>query len=130
MAKQTFHGSCGCGAVKFTAGLDLNEGTSKCNCSVCWKSRWWSARVETADFQAVCGEDLLLAGKPFAFCPQCGVSPFTRVAAAAWNDGAYVSINVAALDDLDPRALMAAPLKLCNGRNDDWWHEPEYSAHL
>jgi hypothetical protein len=56
--------------------------------------------------------------------------PYRRVEAAEWNDGAYVSLNVAALDDLDPHDLMAAPIKLCDGLNNDWWHTPEYTAHL
>ena len=129
MAKQTFHGSCKCGAVEFIAAFDLSAGTSKCNCTTCWKQRWWSARVKREDFTAVSGKEVL-GGKPFQFCKHCGVVPYQEVPAAEWNDGAYVSINVAALDDLDPRQLMAAPIQLCDGRDDDWWHAPEFSAHL
>jgi len=128
MAKQTFHGSCKCGTVKFTAAFDISAGTSKCNCTTCWKHRWWSAKVKPEDFSAT-GEDRM-AGTGFKFCPQCGVLTFSRVEAAEWNDGAYVSINIAALDDLDPEQLMAAPIQLCDGRNDDWWHAPKFSAHL
>jgi hypothetical protein len=129
MAKQTFHGSCKCGAVKFSAAFDISAGTTKCNCTTCWKQRWWSARVKPEDFVALSGQ-ALLGGSPLQFCSQCGVVPYMQVPAAEWNEGAYVSINVAALDDLDPRQLMAAPIQLCDGRNDDWWHAPEYSAHL
>jgi hypothetical protein len=129
MAKQTFHGSCKCGQIKFQAALDLSEGTSKCNCSACWKRRWWSIKSRPDDFTAVSGDELL-SGEPFNFCPKCGVIPYVHVDAAPWNDGAYVSINVAALDDVDPQQLMAAPVKLYDGRNDNWWAAPEYSAHL
>jgi hypothetical protein len=130
MAKQTFHGSCKCGAVKFEAKLDLSKGTSKCNCTSCWKRRWWSAKVETDDFKALAGADKLTKDTSWNFCSGCGVVPYVAVEAAEWNDGAYVSINVATLDDLDPKQLMESPIQLCDGRNDDWWHEPAFSKHL
>lgn len=125
---KTMHGSCKCGAVKFEADVDLSQGTSKCNCTSCWKRRWWSVKVKPEGFRSLAGEDKL---EPSAgFCRGCGVTPYSQVEAAEWNDGAYVSVNVAVLDDLDPRELMAAPIQLCDGRNDDWWHKPEFSAHL
>ena len=50
--------------------------------------------------------------------------------AAEWNDGEYVSINVAALDDLDPADLVAAPVKYMDGRADNWWEPPKETRHL
>jgi hypothetical protein len=128
MTNKTFHGSCKCGAVKFEADLDLSQGTTKCNCTSCWKRRWWSVRVKPEGFRALAGEENL--ARPGGFCRSCGVTPYGRVEAAEWNDGAYISVNVAALDDLDPRELMRAPIQLCNGRENDWFHQPEFSAHL
>lgn len=64
------------------------------------------------------------------FCTQCGVHTYAWVDAAEWNDGAYVSIGVAALDDLDPADLVAAPVQFMNGRDDDWWHAPAETRHL
>lgn len=129
MTSKTYHGSCKCGAVKFEATFDLAQGTTKCNCTACWKRRWWSAKVKPEDFRVLGGEDQRVPG-PDRFCRTCGVVPYATVDAAEWNDGAYVSINVATLDDLEPAELMAAPIQLCDGRNDDWWHEPAFSAHL
>ena len=129
MAKQTFHGSCKCGSVKFEAKLDLSQGSSKCNCTACWKRRWWSIKAQVDDFNPISGDERL-SGAAFNFCPDCGVIPYVHVEAAQWNNGAYVSVNVAALDDLDPEKLMAAPVQLCDGRNDNWWTAPKYSAHL
>jgi hypothetical protein len=136
MAKQTFHGSCQCGRIKFAAGLDLAAGTSKCNCTACWKRRTWSARCQPEDFRALGGEDQLSEYKPGqatghrGFCKQCGVRPYAWVDKAEWNDGAYVSVNVACLDDLDPAALVAAPVQYCDGRANNWWHAPAEIRHL
>ena len=124
---KTMHGSCKCGAVKFEADVDLSKGTTKCNCTSCWKRRWWSLAVKPEGFRSLHGEDQLTEA---GFCTKCGIVPYARVPAAEWNDGAYVSINVAVLDDLDPRELMAAPIRLCDGRNDNWFEKPEYFAHL
>jgi len=128
MSTKTFQGSCFCRAVKFEAEVDLEQGTTKCNCTSCWKSRWWATKVKSEGFRSLSGDDQL--DKKRGFCRDCGVIAYRRVEAAEWNDGAYVSVNVAALDDLDPSALLAAPTQYCNGKDNDWWHEPAVKAHL
>ena len=57
--RKTYHGSCHCGAVRFACELDLAAGTSKCNCSICTKARFWKAIVQAADFWRERGEDAL-----------------------------------------------------------------------
>lgn len=52
------------------------------------------------------------------------------VDAAEWNEGAYVSVNVAAVDDLDPAELVAGPIQYCDGKNDNWWNPPAETRHL
>jgi hypothetical protein len=136
MAKKTYRGSCFCGRVTFQANIDISAGTGKCNCTSCWKRRWWSASVPQAEFEATGGEDLLqfnplghADGRGW-FCRHCGVIPFIRIDAQPWNDGPYVQVNVAALDDLDPTELLAAPVKYADGRNDNWWNPPPEVRHL
>ena len=45
MDKKRYQGSCACGRVKFEADLDISQGTHKCNCTHCWKRRWWSVKA-------------------------------------------------------------------------------------
>ena len=125
---KTYTGSCHCGAVRFEVDMDFASGTSKCNCTSCWKRRWWSVRVTPAGFRPLSGKELL--SKEGGFCTKCGIVPYGHVPKSDWNESEYYSVNVAALDDLDPRELMAAPIQLCDGRNDNWWNAPEYTAHL
>lgn len=79
-------------------------------------------------FRSLAGDSLRDAKR--GFCPSCGIVPYSKVEAADWNDGEYYSVNVAALDDLDPRDLIAAPVRICDGRNDDWFRTPEVGGHL
>jgi hypothetical protein len=136
MSTKTFHGSCKCGAVKFEADIDLSAGTKKCNCTGCWKRRWWSVDAKTEGFRSLGGEENLSRFKRGSsvghagFCKTCGVAPYAWVEAAEWNAGAYVSINVACLDDLDPRELLAAPVQYFDGLHDAWQRVPEITAHL
>jgi hypothetical protein len=128
MNTRTFHGSCSCGAVKFEADVDLKEATTKCNCTFCWKRRLWTTKVKPEGFRSLSGADQL--DEKRGFCRECGVTPYRHAEKAEWNDGEYYSVSVAALDDLPPSVLLEAPVRFCNGRDNDWWHEPAVKAHL
>lgn len=136
MAKKTYQGSCHCGRIKFQADIDLSQGTGKCNCTSCWKKRWWSVQIKPEDFRPLQGAEELSAYKPGAerghrgFCKHCGVIPYGWIDAAEWNDGEKVAINVAALDDLDAAELATAPVKYMDGRHDNWWNTPKETRHL
>jgi hypothetical protein len=136
MAKKNYRGSCHCGQVKFEAAVDLSEGTSKCNCTSCWKKRLWTTRVKPEDFRSLGGEDLLSGYKTGSatghsgFCRNCGVVPYGWVGASEWNPTEYVSVSVAALDDLEPADLVGAPVRYCDGRADNWWNPPAETRHL
>ena len=136
MSKTTYLGSCHCGRVKFEADIDLSQGTSKCNCTSCWKKRWWAVRCATADFRSLTGEAELVSDNTLSasgrggFCRHCGVRPYGFVDKSEWNPETYVSINVAVLDNLDPAALVEAPVQYCDGRANNWWNPPAEVRHL
>jgi len=47
-----------CGRL-FDAKIDFDKGTTRGNCSICTKSRFWFAIVPPEDFKAEKGEDQL-----------------------------------------------------------------------
>jgi hypothetical protein len=126
MSKTTYHGSCKCKRVTFEADIDLAEGTHKCNCTWCWKHRWWSLKVAPESFRPSGGETL---DKNRA-CPECGVMMFSFVPKSEWNPTEYWSVSVAALDDAPHDALAAAPVTYYDGLHDNWWNKPAVTAHL
>ena len=132
--RKTYHGSCHCGAVRFEAELDLAGETSKCNCSICTKARFWKSVVPAAAVRVLEGEDALTDYQfgsdniHHLFCSRCGVKPFGRGRHEAI--GAFVAVNVACLDDASDRELAEAPVVFQNGRGDDWSSPPAEIRYL
>jgi hypothetical protein len=132
---KTYHGSCHCGAVRFEADLDLSQGTGKCNCSICTKTRNWGITIKPAAFRLISG-DADLADYQFStkqahhqFCRHCGVRSFGRGNIPEVG-GEYVSVQLASLDDATLEELIAAPVKYFNGGDNDWWHAPAETRYL
>jgi hypothetical protein len=120
--KKTYHGSCHCGAVRFEAAIDLSGETSKCNCSICTKGRFWKTMVSADDFWLLQGEDSLT---DYQFC---GIKAFGRVEIPEMGGTVY-AISVSSLDDAT--TLWAdAPITFQNGRNDDYEHAPAETRYL
>ncbi len=121
--KKIYHGSCHCGTVRFECELDLAEGTSKCNCSICTKTRFWKAIVRAGAFRLLQGEDALVdyrfGGNAIhhLFCSRCGVKAFGSGDMEELG-GQFYAINVACLDDALDEELAKAPVTYENGRND------------
>jgi hypothetical protein len=102
-------------AVAIETRIDFEEGTTRCNCSRCAKSRFWFAIIQADDFNPEKGEDQLSdcrwlpPGKTkahlhYRLCETCGVRAFAQVetashrkfhvvAIAAWTTSARTSMN-------------------------------------
>lgn len=133
---RTYAGSCHCGAVRFEADLDLAAGTMKCNCSICARLRLWTARAAPEAVRLLGGAEALVdyrGRNPVAhhpFCRICGVHPFQHVETPNMTGAPYLNVSLACLDGVDPDELLAAPLVLCDGRNDAWDRPPAEARHL
>ena len=132
--KQTYTGGCHCGAVRYEADIDLSQGTLKCNCSMCRKTRAWLAGIGGDDFRLVKGQEAL-SDYQFGrknihhlFCKHCGVKSFGR---AAGPDGKmFVAVMLATVDDLSDTDLAAMPVMYVDGRNDNFEAAPAETRYL
>ncbi len=132
MALKTYAGSCHCGAVRFTADIDLAKGTTRCNCSICSKTRAWFAIVKGDHFHLIAGADALAdyqwtpPGKPaphlhYRFCKTCGVRAFAQ---GEQESGVFYAVAISTLEGADADEL-AASIKYVDGRHDQYDKTPE-----
>lgn len=137
--KRTYHGSCHCKAVTFEADIDLDQGTGKCNCTFCWKQRMWNAgQLTPDDFRLLTGAGALADyGKSGDwgethqhFCRTCGIATHGHGRIEAMGDEPFVSVHLAALDDLPVDDLIAAPVHHMDGLHDAWERTPAETRHL
>lgn len=140
--KKDYAGSCHCGAVRFECTLDLADGTRRCNCSFCWKSRYWKAFAMQGEFRLLQGEDALsdYQATPSEwpeghvhhyFCKHCGIRPFSEgyLEMAPFN-GTFHAVNVATLDGVTDSELAAARIQYENGRADCYEVAPGVTSYL
>ncbi|HEY4176892.1 MAG TPA: GFA family protein [Kofleriaceae bacterium] len=104
MAIQKHHGGCHCGAVEYTAELDLDAEALICNCSICRRTGALMMFVGQEQFTLLKGEDAL---KDYTFnknkihhlfCTTCGVRSFGR---GEGSKGPMIMINARCLDGVD-----------------------------
>ncbi len=114
-------GSCHCGDVRFDVEIDASTG-SRCNCSICHKLGATTGIVKPAAFTLLTDEAKLTryewGGKTAQryFCARCGITCFAR-GFLEQVGGAYVSVNLNCLDDVDANE---ATIGHWDGRNNNW----------
>ncbi len=134
MVMKTHKGSCHCGAIRYEADIDLDEGTGKCNCTNCLKSRAWGVLLKPAQFRLLTVEDTITTymrggAAGACFCKVCGVKPFGRGDLPELG-GRFVSVAVATLDDVTAEDYARLPVRFSNGRDNDWMNEPKVTSYL
>ena len=133
MAEQNYQGACHCGAVRYAVDLDLDQGTLRCNCSLCSKSRAWFAFAPADKFQLEQGGGQAITyrwtpeGKPkpnlsYHICSTCGVR--THADGIGPGGAPTVAVQVATLEGADPDVL-AKGIKYVDGRHDAFDRPPE-----
>ena len=114
----TLRGSCHCGAVRFEADGEVEQG-EVCNCSICSMTayvHWYVAperfRLLSDPANLHCYEFGTRVAKNL-FCKHCGVSPFRR----ARSDPDQYDINLRCVEGVD---LDGLEIVTFDGRN---WEE-------
>ena len=135
MSVKTYQGSCHCGKVRYAVEVDFDGGSGRCNCSICSKLRKWGAIVKPEAFTLLAGHDATTTytfgtgSAEHRFCKHCGVHAY-GVGYIEIIGGAYVSVNLACLDDIAPDDLAAVPVRYMDGRNNNWFEAPGVTVHL
>lgn len=148
--KQLYQGSCHCGKVRFECQYDLAPAgkrskpklpgiwwttTFRCNCSHCAKARYWKGFVPDSEFTLLSGKDSLskyvfgVKEIHHYFCKTCGIQIFASSFIEELG-GDFYCINIACLDNVDPKELASAPVVYEDGKNDAWDKSPAETAYL
>lgn len=131
---KTYRASCHCGTVAIEAGLDLEQPSYRCNCSICRRNRFWPAIATPDHFRIVSGENELTRyafgqGKNHHyFCRHCGVRVF-----GVGNEtpiGKMYGVNIGCLEGVTEEELSRIPITCVDGMHDRWDRTPEFSRHL
>lgn len=134
MAAKKYEGGCHCGAVRFECEVNLAAGTSRCNCSICAKSRFWKTIVKADAFQLLAGDEALASYQfgsgmiTHRSCRHCGVKTFGQ--GHLEELGAFYAVNILCLDGIPDQELAAAPVIFEDGRSNHWERPPAVTAYL
>lgn len=135
MALKTYTGRCHCGAIRYEADLDLEEGSNRCNCSYCARARAWFAfakgpeRLRLLDGTGVSEFRWTPPGFPephltYTFCRTCGIRTFARGNVESLG-GTFHAIHIPTLE-LSPEQFAAIPVTYINGRDGRYDQTPEH----
>lgn len=138
MTVKTFHGSCHCGDVRYSAAFDLSKGTAKCNCTLCRKTRAWHVVLKPEDFALLSDPGLTheyawvapgqSAPRMGTFsCKRCAIGLYAR---GDFGRGLFYAISIPTLVDIDIDELFAAPIRFEDGLHDRFDRVPEDTRML
>jgi len=104
---MNYHGSCHCGAIKYTVEGEIDS-LMQCNCSICSRKGYllWFAPKDKVDLQTPEPLGTYTFNKhqiKHHFCPTCGCAPFGFGSDGKGNEMA--AINARCLEGLDLSAF-------------------------
>lgn len=108
---ETFHGSCHCGAVRFSFQAEPISHGLRCNCSLCARkgAMMWPEPIPPEDFTIQTQEDALglyqfgLKTAKHYFCKHCGIYTFHETA----RKPGHFRANLGCVEGIDPFILEA-----------------------
>jgi hypothetical protein len=139
---KTYHGSCHCGAVRYEADMDLVQGASKCNCSICAKTRNWGIGIKPNAFRLIMisGADDLSDYQPqrLSTWQKLRASPALPSlrppavhARLCRGNGRRLCVNQAGdAGRCDAGRADRGAGQYFSGRDNDWWNTPAETRHL
>lgn len=134
MKSRIVDGSCHCGAISYSASIDLSLPTIRCNCSICLKSRNWFAPIPSSNFKLTGAADAIGEYRfgdctvTHCFCSRCGVKTHGRVHLDA-SGTSLVAVCVSTLN-LTPAEFADIPISFIDGRNDRMEARPAVTSYL
>src|SRR5262245_30111322 len=102
-------GGCHCGAIRYSATIDLAEPVITCNCSICQSKGLLLTFVPSEALTILKGADDIAEYRfntrkiAHRFCRNCGVETFGQV------EGKGAAVNVRTLDSVDIDSLKLQP---------------------
>ena len=84
----------------------------------CSRARTASATISSAASRGIIAFATPAASRPF------GDGDIKEIG------GAFVSVNVACLDDITPEELAKLPIQYMDGRHDNWFQPPKVTSYL
>ncbi|EGG19197.1 glutathione-dependent formaldehyde-activating [Cavenderia fasciculata] len=134
--RQAYHGSCHCGALKYSVEIDfLTNKSVRCNCSFCTKIRIWEVLVKPEFFKLLEGQDSYTTYKfgekahSHYHCKHCGIRchGFSIIPDMG---GDFIAISINTLDDLTDEQMSSLIVQPLDGRNNNWFEVPKFHNHL
>ena len=137
-----YTGSCHCKDITFSVRMDLTEGIHKCNCTYCFKTKYQKVFTKAENLVVTSGEPRNYNAKDSSwpegtifhyFCGNCGVQVFSKGFLEMDIEpftGWFYAVNLAAIDNITPAEIIAAPVIFEDGLHDKQMEAPVETRHL